>query len=220
MSRWLLPLVYLLSVSPAGFAAAVMSAASGQPDPSLTLTMIKRVESANGAVQAGLYQVDDQDGKKDANAWKQSDTWLQITTGEDTWWVAPPPVGTLFTSVEFVDDQQLLLGLSNVSYNQTAILDLDTRAMTLIGGGAGRYIRTGPDAGLIALTGRKGYVSGPSPHAIWFDLLVDLQGNIVELSPVVPAATAKCITVRAILQADKAPSRLRQSLDDCIGVMQ
>ena len=169
--------------------------------------VLQQIQSPSGSVEAILYRSTEE---KNRNIWWR-DTYLEITAPSGGWRIDPQAIEQMIGVLEFIDDERLLIEFQSITSARTAILNIGNGETKIIGGGGGQYIREGADQGLIRLGG-KGYADG----AYWYSVIVDFDGRVVE---VLSEVDTNCLPIREILNLEKKPATLRQSLDECIGVV-
>ena len=172
---------------------------------------VTQIQSLGGNVEAIVYITTEE---VDPNLFKQGDMFLQIIEPSRTWWVQPPKQFDVIRVLEFIDEKRLLVELMVSTASATALLDIDNKILRKIGGGQGRYIRTGNNIGLIELKGQKSYLRNSG--IFWFTSLIDLEGNLVEIISTY-SDDYDCILISNILNVDDPPPTLRQSLGECVG---
>jgi hypothetical protein len=121
-----------------------------------------------------------------------------------------------FGSVEFIDEERVLVSFKNVTAERAFICSIKTQECKAVGSGSPRLLRKGKNKGLIQLTGQKHFFTDGG--AFWVDVLVDLDGQVVEvLSASGPHTVSVPLTL--VLDPDKPHSGLRQSVRDCVSVV-
>jgi len=90
-----------------------------------------------------------------------------------------------------------------------------------LGQGFGKLIEWNPltKKGLFKLINQKGYYPGERYGAIWYDVIVNEQGDVLQLlEPNSKYLTPECVKLSDILKEDSYPL-LNQSMYDCIKVI-
>jgi hypothetical protein len=162
-------------------------------------TSIKPLQEGERAVQIMRFSTPTKD-------------WLQIIND-----------GSNVRKYEFIDNEHLLIVSGNFTSDSTGILNMDTRHLEWIGGGVGEIVSWNDNKKLIKLYGKKAYrwdENGEPLGAIWFDLIVNVDGDIIQL--LTPArGNGECIPIKEILEWSYEPDEyinIEQPLDDCITV--
>ena len=147
------------------------------------------------------------------NIWPRDDSCLLVSQGDESWWI-PSQLSSLFEIGEFVDDTHALIVFKNVAATTTYLLNLEQRDLHRLGGGTGSFIKDGENQGLVLLRGEKRY-RGLRGGPFWLDVLVDLNGEVVEF---LPNKQGECLAVSEILRADESRNKLRMDVNDCISI--
>ena len=90
-----------------------------------------------------------------------------------------------------------------------------------LGQGFGKLIEWNPSTkkGLFKLVNQKTYYPGEHYGAIWYDVIVNEQGDVLQLlEPNSKYLTSECIKLSDILKEDSYPL-LNQTMNDCIRVI-
>lgn len=142
---------------------------------------------------------------------------IKINTPKTSWWINLPIDPFDFVgAIEFIDDKHLLIELRNSTREGQAILDLTSKELNFVGSGRGDFIRHNNGKGLIRLRGQKHYF--PEGGAFWVDVLVDKEGNVVEVLSAPKGNGRPCVPLNLILDDTKPHPKLRQTLDQCVYV--
>ena len=144
---------------------------------------------------------------------------LKITTPNDTWWINSDN-GQSIDSYKFVDDDNLFILSSNFQVDSQGIVDLKTRDITWIGGGVGELLSWSSKSkyGLVKLRGQKHYFPAPEWGVFWVDMIVDTQGNVIEVLSPNSQYLGECIPLNLILDQENKHPKLKQSMEDCVYV--
>ena len=144
---------------------------------------------------------------------------LKIATPDDTWWINFDD-GQAIKRYEFIDDDNLSILSGNLQTEGQGIVDLKTRDITWIGGGVGELLSWDSESkyGLIRLRGQKHYSPAPEWGAFWVDMIVDTQGDVIEVLPPNSKFLGECVSLNLILDQEKEYPKLKQSMKDCVRV--
>lgn len=150
-----------------------------------------------------------------------SKQWLKVSTIHNNWWIDLPigengKYGYVF-SVEFVDNDNALIVFGNSMVLVTTILNLQSKQLFYISGGEGEYIKGGINSGLIMIKGEKGYLKGGG--AYWFNMLLDKEGDIVEILSLPKTESDTCVPISDLLNMKMAHPKLRNTRDGCVYVL-
>jgi len=144
---------------------------------------------------------------------------LKITTPNDTWWINSDD-GQVIERYEFIDNDNLFMVSGNLQTEGQGIVDLKTRDITWIGGGVGELLSWNSKSkyGLVKLRGQKHYFPAPEWGAFWVDMIVDTQGEVIEVLKPNSQYLGECVPLRLILDQEKEYPKLKQSMEDCVYV--
>lgn len=224
LGRWVLGfhLIALLGMGQAfamepscGPYATSSSASSAPPSspPPPEWEVKERLSSPDNKITLTRYSLNQ---AADPNKWYTPGC-IHVSGPSQSWWV-PQKSNAVVAIGEFVNNTNVLLYVNSITSVSTTLLNLNTKHWTALGGGRGTYITkdndaTGQNEGLVLLTSAKRYF--PGGGAYWIDLLVDIDGNLIEF---VSADHGKCHAIRDLLLPSEATTKLRQPLEQCVRV--
>ena len=144
---------------------------------------------------------------------------LKIATPDNTWWINSGDRQAI-KRYEFIDNDHLSILSGNLQTESQGIVDLKTRDITWIDGGVGELLSWDSESkyGLIRLRGQKHYFPGPEWGAFWVDMIVDTNGNAIEVLSPNSKYLGECTPLSLILDQDKEYPKLKQSMEDCVYV--
>ena len=144
---------------------------------------------------------------------------LKIATPDNTWWINSGDWQAI-KRYEFIDNDHLLILSGNLQTESQGIVDLKTRDITWIGGGVGELLSWDSESkyGLIRLRGQKHYFPAPEWGAFWVDMIVDTQGDVIEVLSPNSKYLGECVSLNLILDQEKGYPKLKQSMKDCVHV--
>lgn len=126
--------------------------------------------------------------------------------------------GFYIDSFKYLNNNKILIQLSNVTTERNYIFDLTNNSCIFIGNGSDiEIINNGEYNGFLKVSGIKTYLfgdDGTSEGIYWFDAIKNIDGKIIKL---ISKNSKKCIPVKKLLK-EKDISYLQQSLNDCIFV--
>jgi len=137
------------------------------------------------------------------------------------WFSTPRDLFVEVDNLHFVDNRSLVFTGSTETWMASYLIDVESGKVTALGQGHATYLRQGKNAGLFLLRGMKGYVMdelGASKGAYWSNILVDREGNLVEVLSLKGSDT--CYPLRFLLDPKGHYPRLRQSFDAKVCVEQ
>jgi hypothetical protein len=124
-------------------------------------------------------------------------------------------------NLHFVDERSLVFTGSTETWMASYLIDLSSGRVTALGQGYAKYLHRGKNAGLFLLRGMKGYAMdehGESQGAYWANILVDREGNLIEMLS--DKGSDTCYPLRFLLDPKGHYPRLRQSFDTKVCVEQ
>jgi len=161
--------------------------------------------SPNNEFRASLYR-----SRKSLEEGEIANEILKITSlGEPLWLYEG--YGLIFNKFEFISDNKLIIELCSSTACSTVIFDKEMDAFTQLGGGGYSLVNDNR----IRLSGNKFY---DALGAFWVDMIVDAQGNVIEVLSPNTKYLDKCIPLSLILDHDKKYPKLIQSIGSCIHV--
>lgn len=126
--------------------------------------------------------------------------------------------GFFIDSFEYLDENKILIRLSNTTANINYIFDLKNNSNILLGGGSTiELINQGEYKGFFKVSGIKTYLireDGSPEGAHWFDAIKNSDGKIVKF---ISTNSNKCVSIERLINKEDI-KYLRQSLNDCIFV--
>jgi hypothetical protein len=214
--RWhiglLITLLLIGDIASAG--SGFFSEGFGQRKPG---NLIQELQSPAGSHSVALFR-----GKVLGEYESPKRFYFYLCQGGGCRWISTPD--SLFSdvgSLQFIDEDTLLFTANTDTWMATYLIDMRSMRVSALGSGGATYIRSGRDAGLFRLSGWKGYAAddrGEPLGAYWANVLVDRQGDIVEMLSTKTGGT--CYPLRFLLDPKGHYPRLRQSFDTKVCVEQ
>jgi len=138
---------------------------------------------------------------------------LKIITPDKTWFIKSGDWSN-FKKIDFLNDHYLFLTEGNLMTEASRVINLSTQQSYYLGKGTFEIL----DKNLIKLYGQKHYFPAPEWGAFWVDMIVDTQGNVIEVLPPNSKHSGKCVPLGLILDQDEKHPKLKQSMEECVYV--
>lgn len=199
--RFFLVIALLAVWSPAGQAADLQLSEITPPGE------LRLLKTLPGYTDVAVYRVGNPENQ---NSYRQGDTYLQFTTNGKTWWVQSSSSSSEIDALGFAEGPYLLVGLRSAAGASTSVLNIDTRESTFLGLGIGELVRSGPNTGLIRLSGQYAY---DNEGRYWYSSIVDLAGRVIAFD----SEGDICLPVSELTRHGGDFSLLQQSPDSCVG---
>jgi hypothetical protein len=135
---------------------------------------------------------------------------LKIALPDGHLWLRPGD-WVNYSKLKFLDNRKLALSRCTLFVCDSIIVDTLDRKVVWLGKGEFEIINNS----LIKLTGQKYYFPPPKWGAFWVDMIVDYDGNVVEI---LSTPIAECVPLNLILDQEKEYPKLKQSMEDCVHV--
>ena len=197
------------------FFSGVLCVAGAWADGSFAVSSmaeVSRLSSPSGGTEAILYVA-----REPVEEGLASGQMLRITGGDGAWDLRTPDAPfDWFGGYEFIDEERLLVTFKNATAERVYVCHIGTRERVLIGSGTPTLVRNGKNKGLIRLAGQKHLL--PEGGAFWVDMLVDPEGQVVEVLSVYGLDGAT-VPLSRILDPALPHPKLRQPMDAAVPVL-